>query len=91
MQYDPTDWNTQIAPYETYAWLREHAPVYHNEAMDFWALSRFEDVWDAHLDWETFTSTWGCSPTWSTHSWPTSAPQQATPSTSTAATPKPAS
>lgn len=59
MQYDPTDWNTQIAPYETYAWLREHAPVYHNEAMDFWALSRFEDVWDAHLDWETFTSTWG--------------------------------
>ena len=59
MEYDPTDWNTQIDPYETYAWLREEAPVYHNEKMNFWALSRFEDVWDAHLDYETFSSAWG--------------------------------
>ena len=27
--------------------------------MNFWALSRFEDVWDAHLDHETFSSAWG--------------------------------
>ncbi|MEZ4331660.1 MAG: cytochrome P450 [Myxococcota bacterium] len=59
MQYDPTDWQTQIDPYPTYAWLREEAPVYHNEKMGFWALSRFEDVWDAHLDHETFSSAWG--------------------------------
>ena len=59
MEYDPTDWNTQIDPYETYAWLREEAPVYHNEKMNFWALSRFEDVWDAHLDYATFSSAWG--------------------------------
>ena len=59
MEYDPTDWNTQIHPYETYAWLRDEAPVYHNEEMNFWALSRFEDVWDAHLDYETFSSAWG--------------------------------
>ncbi len=59
MEYDPTDWQTQIAPYETYAWLREHAPVYHNDELGFWALSRFEDVWDAHLDYETFSSAWG--------------------------------
>ena len=59
MHYDPTDWNTQIDPYATYAWLREEAPVYHNEELDFWALSRFEDVWDAHLDYETFSSAWG--------------------------------
>ena len=59
MEYDPTDWNTQIDPYETYAWLRDEAPVYHNEKMNFWALSRFEDVWDAHLDYETFSSAWG--------------------------------
>lgn len=59
MQYDPTDWQTQIDPYPTYAWLREQAPVYHNEKMGFWALSRFEDVWDAHLDYETFSSAWG--------------------------------
>jgi cytochrome P450 len=59
MEYDPTDWNTQIDPYETYAWLREEAPVYHNEKLGFWALSRFEDVWDAHLDFTTFSSAWG--------------------------------
>lgn len=59
MEYDPTDWKTQIDPYETYAWLREEAPVYHNERLDFWALSRFEDVWDAHLDFATFSSAWG--------------------------------
>ncbi len=57
--YDPTDWQTQIDPYPVYAWLREHAPVYQNEKMGFWALSRFEDVWDAHLDYETFSSAWG--------------------------------
>ena len=59
MEYDPTDWSTQIDPYPTYAQLRDGAPVYHNEKMGFWALSRFEDVWDAHLDWETFSSAWG--------------------------------
>ena len=59
LEYDPTDWNTQIQPYETYAWLRENAPVYHNEKMNFWALSRFDDVWDAHLDFDTFSSAWG--------------------------------
>ncbi len=59
MEYDPTDWETQIAPNETYAWLRENAPVYHNEKFNFWALSRFEDVWDAHTDFDTFSSAWG--------------------------------
>jgi cytochrome P450 len=59
MEYDPTDWQTQIDPYATYAWLREEAPVYHNEKLNFWALSRFDDVWDAHLDYETFSSAWG--------------------------------
>jgi cytochrome P450 len=59
VEYDPTDWETQIDPYKTYAWLREEAPVYHNEKMNFWALSRFADVWDAHLDFDTFSSAWG--------------------------------
>lgn len=59
MEYDPTDWKTQIDPYRTFEWLRDEAPVYHNEKMNFWALSRFEDVWDAHLDFETFSSAWG--------------------------------
>jgi cytochrome P450 len=59
--YDPTDWDTQIDPYPIYARLREEAPVYHNEKLGFYALSRFEDVWDAHLDHQTFSSTMGPS------------------------------
>ncbi len=59
LYYDPTDWETQIDPYPIYARLREEAPVYHNEKLGFWALSRFEDVWDAHLDHETFSSSQG--------------------------------
>jgi cytochrome P450 len=61
IHYDPTDWDTHIDPYPTYARLRDEAPVYHNEKLGFWALSRFEDVWDAHLDHETFSSTMGPS------------------------------
>jgi cytochrome P450 len=59
LYYDPTDWETQIDPYPIYRRLREEAPVYHNEKLGFWALSRFEDVWDAHLDHETFSSSRG--------------------------------
>lgn len=59
IHYDPTDWQTQIDPYPIYKRLRDEAPIYHNEEMEFWAVSRFEDCWDAHLDWETFSSAWG--------------------------------
>ena len=27
MEYDPTDWQTQIDPYATYAWLREEVSL----------------------------------------------------------------
>jgi cytochrome P450 len=59
LEYDPTSWETQEDPYPVYRWLRDEAPVYRNERMGFWALSRFEDVWDATLDWKRFTSTHG--------------------------------
>jgi cytochrome P450 len=59
IEYDPTDWATHVDPYPTYQHLRDEAPVYHNESLGFWALSRFDDVWDAHLDPETFSSAWG--------------------------------
>jgi len=59
MGYDPTDWNTQIDPYGTYAWLRDEAPVYHNEKMNFWALSRFEDVDAGLVEWRSYSSARG--------------------------------
>jgi cytochrome P450 len=42
--YDPFDYRMHEDPYPTYAWMREHAPLYHNEHRDFWALSRYADV-----------------------------------------------
>ena len=45
-------------PYEAWAWLRRHRPVYWNETPDggFWALTRYDDVSAAYLDPATFSS-----------------------------------
>ncbi len=42
--YDPFDYRMHEDPYPTYAWMREHAPLYRSEHRDFWALSRYADV-----------------------------------------------
>jgi len=42
-----------------YARLREEAPCYHIEPYDAWALSRFQDIWDASQDTEHYTATKG--------------------------------
>ena len=59
MELNPFDHQFQSNPYPTYEWLREHAPVYLNERLGFWALSRFTDVLDALHDTATYTSTRG--------------------------------
>jgi cytochrome P450 len=46
-------------PYPTYRFLRDHAPLYRNPALDFWALSRHADVLAASLDWQTYSSAEG--------------------------------
>ena len=59
MQYNPFSDAVQEDPYPSYRWLRDEAPCYHDEELDFFALSRFEDVWEATLDWETYSSRLG--------------------------------
>lgn len=44
VEYDPYDWRIHEDPYPTYARLRAEAPVYYNEKLDFYALSRHADV-----------------------------------------------
>jgi cytochrome P450 len=46
-------------PYETYARLRDEAPVYFNEKYGFYALSRHADVLAAHQDTQRFSSSYG--------------------------------
>ena len=59
--YDPYAYEIHEDPYPTYAALREHAPVYRNEALDFWALSRHADVLAAFKDTQRFSNDHGVS------------------------------
>jgi cytochrome P450 len=59
MELNPFAWEFHEDPYPTYRWLRDHAPLYRNDAMNFWALSRFRDVMGAFLDWQTYSSVGG--------------------------------
>ena len=62
MEYNPFSFELQDDPFPTYRWLRDEAPLYRNEEMDFWAISRFEDCWEAFGDWKTYSSARGTTP-----------------------------
>ena len=51
-EYDPYAYDIHDDPYPVYAELRAHAPVYRNERLRFWALSRHADVFAAFRDTE---------------------------------------
>jgi cytochrome P450 len=57
--YDPYDYAIDADPYPVWKRLRDEAPVYHNEKLDFWALSRYDDVLRGLLDHESFVSSHG--------------------------------
>ena len=59
MEFDPFSDDYFTDPSAIYAWLRDEAPVYFNEHYGFYALSRFDDVAAAALDWKTYSSEFG--------------------------------
>ena len=59
MIYDPYSREMQLDPYPTYRHFRDDEPCHYNPERDFYALFRFEDVWNATLDWESYSSSWG--------------------------------
>jgi cytochrome P450 len=59
MELNPFSYAFHDDPYAIYRWLRAAAPVYRNDALEFWALSRFDDVLAASLDHETYSSAKG--------------------------------
>jgi cytochrome P450 len=59
VEFDPFSDTFFDDPYDTYAWLRDNAPVYFNETYDFYALSRYADVLAAHGDPSRFISSYG--------------------------------
>ncbi|MCR9092988.1 MAG: cytochrome P450 [bacterium] len=54
--YDPYVAEFQDRAHAVYQRLRDEHPVYHNPERGIWAISRFEDVWNATLDVETLTT-----------------------------------
>ncbi len=59
MELNPFSYDFHADPYPTYRWLRDHAPVYRNDALGFWALSRWDDVLAASLAHDTYSSAKG--------------------------------
>ena len=57
--YDPFSEAVMQDPHPIYARLREEAPCYHLAKWDAYALSRFEDVWQASNDAEHYTAARG--------------------------------
>jgi cytochrome P450 len=57
--YDPYDFEIDSDPYPVWRRLRDEQPLYYNERYDFFALSRFDDVERASVDWKTYSSAKG--------------------------------
>jgi cytochrome P450 len=56
LYYDPYDAAIDADPYPVFARLREEAPLYYNDAHDFYAVSRYEDVERGTKDRDTYIS-----------------------------------
>lgn len=61
--YDPFGPQVRHNPYPVYRRLRDHHPTYWCERRRSWVLSRYDDVYNALHDWETFSSSKGVFPT----------------------------
>ncbi len=57
--WDPYDVELDKNPYGVWKRLRDESPVYRNERLDFYALSRFADVQAASNNTKTFSSSHG--------------------------------
>lgn len=59
--YSPYAYEIHEDPYPTYARMRDEAPVYRNDELDFWALSRHADVMAGFRDSARLSSSHGVS------------------------------
>jgi cytochrome P450 len=59
LYYDPYDYGIDADPHPVWKRLRDEAPVYRNEKHDFYALSRFQDVLEASLADNVYSSAYG--------------------------------
>ena len=62
IDYDPFAESVRNDPQPWYRRLRDEAPVYYMERYDAFALSRFEDIWEASADTERYSTARGTAP-----------------------------
>jgi cytochrome P450 len=56
LEWDPYDYELIRNPFAAFKRLRDEAPLYYNEKLEFYALSRFHDCQRGLSDFETFIS-----------------------------------
>jgi len=56
LYYDPYDSDIDNNPYPVWKRMRGEAPLYYNEKYNFYALSRYDDVYEARLHPEVFSN-----------------------------------
>lgn len=54
--YDPYNFEIDVDPYPVWRRMREESPLYYNDTIDFHALSRFDDVENVMMGWQTYRS-----------------------------------
>lgn len=59
--YNPFSEAFQADPWPVYRRMRAEDPAYYIEELDAWALSRFDDVWQASMERSAYTATRGTS------------------------------
>jgi cytochrome P450 len=61
LRFSPYDYRIHEDPYPVYARLRDEAPLYRNDELDFWAMSRHADVTAVFRDPARFSNANGVS------------------------------
>ena len=59
VEYNPFSEEVMTDPYPVYRRLRDEAPAYYIEEYDCWVLSRFEDIWTASMDADSYSTEQG--------------------------------
>jgi hypothetical protein len=62
VEYDPFSEAVMADPHPIYRRLRDEAPLYFCEKWNCWAMSRFEDVWNASMDATSYSTEQGTTP-----------------------------
>ena len=59
LYYDPFDFDIDVRAHDVWRRMRDEAPLYRNDAKNFFALTRYDDVLECLLDTDTYVSRFG--------------------------------